>query len=112
MLDKREQSAAMDIADATVLANILLGQNPSYPPRKGWDNPDVISHWVFEELKPPVAGSPETIIRNAIVTYLMKMYEVMVTYEDAADEDMQMVVDGLVQEFTKLLMGDSEWNKE
>jgi|ERR1035437_79796 hypothetical protein len=113
MLDDRMGSAQLDVDDAKKVADILLGKNESFKPIESWNKPGVIDRWLVDEFQPPkeMMGSPESVVECAIVTFLMHMYKLMVAIEDMPDDDAQMSVDALVQQFTWLLMGSPEWNK-
>jgi hypothetical protein len=113
MLDDRMGSAQLDVDDAKKVADILLGKNESFKPIESWNKPGVIDLWLVDEFQPPkeMMGSPESVVECAIVTFLMHMYKLMVAIEDMPDDDAQMSVDALVQQFTWLLMGSPEWNK-
>jgi hypothetical protein len=115
MMDKRAESATMDVADAAKIADILVGKNPDYAPIKNWNKAGVIDRWMVDEFRKvelEVGGATaEERIRNVVVNFLCQMYDLMVAIENLPDDDAQMSVDALVQQFTWLIMGIPEWNK-
>jgi hypothetical protein len=115
MMDKRVESATMDVADAAKIADILLGKNPDYAPIKNWNKAGVIDRWMvdeFHKVKMEVVGATaEERVRNVVVNFLCQMYDLIVAIENQPDDMAQMSVDALVQMFTWLIMGIPEWNK-
>ena len=115
MMDKRAASATMDVADAAKIADILLGKNPDYAPIKNWNKAGVIDRWMVDEFRKVelevVGATAEERVRNVVVNFLCQMYDLMVAIENLPDDDAQMSVDALVQQFVMLLVGIPEWNK-
>src|ERR1039458_673848 len=115
MMDKRVESATMDVADAAKIADILLGKNPDYAPIKNWNKAGVIDRWMvdeFHKVKMEVVGATaEERVRNVVINFLCQMYDLIVAIENQPDDMAQMSVDALVQMFTWLLLGYPEWNK-
>ena len=108
-MEDREASAKMDVADAIGIATILLCNNPQYPPVENWNKEGVIDRWCADEL-PVVGNTSEERMRNTIVTFLMRMRKQLVDNEEQPDNMNQMLTDGLVQEFTDLLLGLPDWD--
>ena len=107
MLDKRLESARMDVADASALAEILLGRHPQYTPVAGWNCPGIIDAWLVAQLGVRGRDANERVTR-ALVTYLLWAYQTMVDMESMDADFHQFMVDGLVQKFTWLMCGVEE----
>ena len=112
---KTLESAQADCDDARPLADVFLGKNKIFTTIAGFNRPGVIDRWLVDELH--VEGdSPEEVVYRAVVTFLMAFYKVANIIADTpenedTDEANQMMIDNLMQNFTKLLMGIPEWNK-
>lgn len=111
MLDQRIQSAEMDVADAVKLAGVFLGQDPAYPPMENWNRPGVLDQWLLQELPLP-PSEPVNVVRTCLVNFLLKMYKTMADFENTPEEFHADMVNGLVEEFTNLLIGNPDWNAE
>jgi hypothetical protein len=113
---KRTESAQADYDDARRLADVFLGKNKMFNPIPAFNRPGVIDRWLVDELH--VAGdSPEEVVNRAVVTFLLKFYDmaniIAATPENEdTDDTNQMMIDGLMQKFTKLVMGIPDWDKE
>ena len=108
-MEDRNESARLDVEDAAGLVAIFLGNNPQFPPIANWNKAGVIDRWLVDEFHITGATAEERV-RNTIVTFLMWMRKQLVDNEDQPDSVNQMLVDGLVQEFTGLLLGLPDWD--
>jgi hypothetical protein len=110
-MEDRNESARLDVEDAAGLVAIFLGNNPQFPPIANWNKAGVIDRWLVDEFHITGATAEERV-RNIVVTFLMRMRKQLVDNEDQPDNVNQMLTDGLVQEFTNLLMGNPDWDKD
>ena len=108
-MEDRNESARLDVEDAAGLVAIFPGNNPQFPPIANWNKAGVIDRWLVDEFHITGATAEERV-RNTIVTFLMRMRKQLVDNEDQPDNVNQMLVDGLVQEFTGLLLGLPDWD--
>ena len=113
---KRTESAQADYDDARRLADVFLGKNKIFNPIPAFNRPGVIDRWLVDELH--VAGdSPEEVVNRAVVIFLLKFYDMVniiaaTPENEDTDKTNQMMIDGLMQKFTKLILGIPDWNKE
>ena len=107
-MEDRNESARLDVEDAAGLVAIFLGNNPQFPPIANWNKAGVIDRWLVDEFHITGATAEERV-RNIVVTFLMRMRKQLVDNEDQPDNMNQMLTDGLVQEFTALLLGFPDW---
>jgi hypothetical protein len=107
-MEDRNESARLDVEDAAGLVAIFLGNNPQFPPIANWNKAGVIDRWLVDEFHIGGATANERV-QWTIVTFLMRMRKQLVDNEDQPDNVNQMLTDGLVQEFTALLLGFPDW---
>ena len=103
-------AAKLDVAEGAALADILLGKNPHFTPIANWNKAGVIDRWLVDEFHITGATAEERVT-NVLVTFILRLYETITANEDQPDDMFQMLIDGLVQEFSWLIMGLPEWNK-
>jgi hypothetical protein len=108
--EQRVAAAKLDVAEGAALADILLGKNPQFTPIANWNKAGVIDRWLVDEFHITGATAEERVI-NVVVTFILRLYTTITANEDQPDDVFQMLIDGLVQEFTWLIMGLPEWNK-
>ena len=113
---KVDESSQAASDAARRLADVFLGKIKMFNPIPGFNRPGVIDRWLVDELH--VAGdSPEEVVYRAVVTFLLKFYDVVnIILESPENEDAdeidQMRIDDIMQRFTKLMLGIPDWNKE